>query len=216
MTRHALLHSPGEIFGGLQIPTRGNDVEALLAELTQLSAPTKIRPKLCTKTSDAHPEEAAADFPSLGSCAPPPNPVPSLRNDDTSRSQQKGGVHPISIALTSYDTHLKQRTSGDSPLPTSATALGTAAAGGVSEVLNRLRGPWAIAYWEAASRRLWFGRDAIGRRSLLVHWPDAADGRFLLASVSVPGAADGYWQVRGLYDSTLEIEGVQDVRLHLQ
>lgn len=35
-----------------------------------------------------------------------------------------------------------------------------------------------------SSRTLWFGRDAFGRRSLLVHWPTLEDNRFLLSSVS--------------------------------
>lgn len=35
-----------------------------------------------------------------------------------------------------------------------------------------------------SSKTLWFGRDAFGRRSLLVHWPTPQDSRLLLASVS--------------------------------
>lgn len=31
---------------------------------------------------------------------------------------------------------------------------------------------------------MWFGRDAFGRRSLLVHWSNSEDSRFLLSSVS--------------------------------
>ncbi|MED6118567.1 hypothetical protein PIB30_004172 [Stylosanthes scabra] len=34
------------------------------------------------------------------------------------------------------------------------------------------------------TRTLWFGRDAFGRRSLLVHWPTQDDSTFLLSSVS--------------------------------
>jgi asparagine synthetase B (glutamine-hydrolysing) len=40
-----------------------------------------------------------------------------------------------------------------------------------------------------SSRTLWFGRDAFGRRSLLVHWPTEDDSTFLLSSVS-PVAPD--------------------------
>ncbi len=32
----------------------------------------------------------------------------------------------------------------------------------VVEVLSRLRGPWAVLFWEAGSRRLWMGRDILG------------------------------------------------------
>ncbi|GAV61443.1 Asn_synthase domain-containing protein/GATase_7 domain-containing protein [Cephalotus follicularis] len=54
----------------------------------------------------------------------------------------------------------------------------------VPDVLSAIKGPWAIIYWQAHSKTLWFGRDAFGRRSLLVHWPTSEDSRFLLSSVS--------------------------------
>ncbi|KAL6294857.1 hypothetical protein ACE6H2_002999 [Prunus campanulata] len=56
--------------------------------------------------------------------------------------------------------------------------------GSVPDILSRIKGPWAIIYWQESSKTLWFGRDAFGRRSLLVHWPTVADSRFLLSSVS--------------------------------
>jgi hypothetical protein len=54
---------------------------------------------------------------------------------------------------------------------------------------------------------LWFGRDPLGRRSLLVHWPAADDGRLLLASASHSGAKPGYWQVPTLYGLRRSIPG---------
>ncbi|KAJ8570023.1 hypothetical protein K7X08_006600 [Anisodus acutangulus] len=54
----------------------------------------------------------------------------------------------------------------------------------VPELLSRIKGPWALIYWQSSSKILWFGRDAFGRRSLLVHWPTKEDPRFLLSSVS--------------------------------
>ncbi|EYU28871.1 hypothetical protein MIMGU_mgv1a002623mg [Erythranthe guttata] len=54
----------------------------------------------------------------------------------------------------------------------------------VPELLSRIRGPWALIYWQDSSKTLWFGRDAFGRRSLLVHWPTHNDSRLLLSSVS--------------------------------
>ncbi|TKY58944.1 Asparagine synthetase domain-containing protein 1 [Spatholobus suberectus] len=51
-------------------------------------------------------------------------------------------------------------------------------------VLSAIKGPWAFIYWQDSSRTLWFGRDAFGRRSLLVHWPTEDDSTFLLSSVS--------------------------------
>lgn len=54
----------------------------------------------------------------------------------------------------------------------------------VSDVLSSIKGPWAIIYWQSSSKTLWFGRDAFGRRSLVVHWPSTEDSRFMLSSVS--------------------------------
>ncbi|CAH8383403.1 unnamed protein product [Eruca vesicaria subsp. sativa] len=54
----------------------------------------------------------------------------------------------------------------------------------VPDVLSLIKGPWSIIYWQESSRTLWFGKDAFGRRSLLVHWPTVEDPRFLLSSVS--------------------------------
>ncbi|KEH30815.1 asparagine synthase [Medicago truncatula] len=61
--------------------------------------------------------------------------------------------------------------------------------GSITDVLSTIKGPWAIIYWQDSSRTLWFGRDAFGRRSLLVHWPTEDDSTFLLSSVS-PVAPD--------------------------
>lgn len=54
----------------------------------------------------------------------------------------------------------------------------------VQEILSALRGPWALVYWQAKHRLLWFGRDVLGRRSLLLHRPSLSDPRFLLVSVA--------------------------------
>lgn len=55
----------------------------------------------------------------------------------------------------------------------------------IARLLSGLRGPWALAYWQESSRRLWYGRDVVGRRSLLVHRPDARDARFMLSSLGI-------------------------------
>ncbi|KAJ4960612.1 hypothetical protein NE237_020522 [Protea cynaroides] len=54
----------------------------------------------------------------------------------------------------------------------------------VPELLSTIKGPWALIYWQDSSKTMWFGRDALGRRSLLVHWPTLDDSRLLLSSVS--------------------------------
>ncbi|CAL9122930.1 unnamed protein product [Musa textilis] len=54
----------------------------------------------------------------------------------------------------------------------------------IPEIISKIKGPWALIYWQQKSGTLWFGRDAFGRRSLLVHWPTMGDARFVLSSVS--------------------------------
>ena len=51
------------------------------------------------------------------------------------------------------------------------TALSTSLRSTIPEVLSSLRGPWSCVFWQAETNTLWFGRDVLGRRSLLVHWP---------------------------------------------
>ncbi|RKP06133.1 hypothetical protein THASP1DRAFT_32045 [Thamnocephalis sphaerospora] len=64
----------------------------------------------------------------------------------------------------------------------------------VLSVLNAIRGPFAMIYYEAARQRLWFGRDCLGRRSLL--WKSTSDAgvlRLTLSSTVLPSlvANDG-------------------------
>ncbi|GMP84214.1 hypothetical protein CsSME_00037830 [Camellia sinensis var. sinensis] len=70
----------------------------------------------------------------------------------------------------------------------------------IPNLLSTINGPWALIYWQASSRAIWFGRDAFGRRSLLVHWPTF---RLLLTSVSPPHSIDkssgcNAWRKRSL------------------
>ncbi|KAL7170644.1 hypothetical protein ACSBR2_035512 [Camellia fascicularis] len=51
----------------------------------------------------------------------------------------------------------------------------------VPNLLSTINGTWA------SSRTIWFGRDAFGKRSLLVHWPTS---KLLLTSVSPPHSID--------------------------
>jgi hypothetical protein len=86
-------------------------------------------------------------------------------NDDDDDSNVSGAV----VAGDEADSHALLRALERAPSP------GT--------VLARVHGPWALCYWRASSATLYFGRDAIGRRSLLV----ARTARGLaLCSVAVP------------------------------
>mmetsp|Transcript_16726 Transcript_16726/g.54282 ORF Transcript_16726/g.54282 Transcript_16726/m.54282 type:complete len:273 (+) Transcript_16726:86-904(+) len=74
-----------------------------------------------------------------------------------------------------------------------------AAGEAVPEVLESVHGPWALAYWHAASRTLWYGRDGLGRRSLVrMEGADAAAGcstlRLCSVAVPLPASAGGEWE----------------------
>ncbi|KAL1519079.1 hypothetical protein AB1Y20_003346 [Prymnesium parvum] len=43
----------------------------------------------------------------------------------------------------------------------------TAGGAGVGEVMAAVHGPWTFAFWDERTRSLWYGRDRLGRRSLL-------------------------------------------------
>mmetsp|Transcript_29082 Transcript_29082/g.86108 ORF Transcript_29082/g.86108 Transcript_29082/m.86108 type:complete len:693 (-) Transcript_29082:89-2167(-) len=59
----------------------------------------------------------------------------------------------------------------------------------VPRLLSKLRGPWSLLFWHAASQTIWFGRDVMGRRSLLLHTPTTGDAEasIVLSSVATGG-----------------------------
>lgn len=69
----------------------------------------------------------------------------------------------------------------------------------IAEVLASLRGPYAFAFFVPTIKRLYFGRDMLGRRSLLYHITESGD--IIISSVADPSIgtwteieADGiYW-----------------------
>ncbi|KAK0062923.1 asparagine synthetase domain-containing protein 1 [Biomphalaria pfeifferi] len=54
----------------------------------------------------------------------------------------------------------------------------------ILKLLESVHGPWAFIYWQADAKKLWFGRDMFGRRSLLWHLPSLEDNQFILSSVA--------------------------------
>lgn len=50
--------------------------------------------------------------------------------------------------------------------------------------LDDLRGPWSVVFWSGATNRLYFGKDVLGRRSLLIHV--TPQSHVLLTSVTPP------------------------------
>ena len=82
-----------------------------------------------------------------------------------------------------------------------ASALGAAldARGGILDALRSIEGPFAFAYFDKPSQTLFFGRDRLGRRSL-VFYQDEASGTFILSSV--PESCDPAWkevELDGIY-----------------
>ncbi|XP_057963180.1 uncharacterized protein LOC131154429 isoform X2 [Malania oleifera] len=99
-----------------------------------------------------------------------------------------GGIH---VDFSRNDAEILMQSLGkccscDSDGHTKACHGTTGNQNSVPELLSTIKGPWAVVYWQDSSRTLWFGRDAFGRRSLLVHWPTLEDSRLLLSSVSPP------------------------------
>ncbi|KAJ8548026.1 hypothetical protein K7X08_021262 [Anisodus acutangulus] len=85
----------------------------------------------------------------------------------------------------------------------------------VPELLSRIRGPWALIYWQSSSKILWFGRDAFRRRSLLVRWPTKDDPRFLLSSVSPLASVNqssDFWEELpcGVYSLSIGASGTDE------
>lgn len=53
----------------------------------------------------------------------------------------------------------------------------------ILEVLSKIEGPWCFIFWYAEKKQLWFGRDAMGRHSLLWSLPCHSEG-LILTSVA--------------------------------
>ncbi|KAF8559283.1 hypothetical protein OG21DRAFT_1493211 [Imleria badia] len=61
----------------------------------------------------------------------------------------------------------------------------------ISKIIGNIEGPYAFVFYQGSSKRLYFARDPLGRRSLLIHKPTLTNPIFLLASVSA-GSNDAY------------------------
>lgn len=68
----------------------------------------------------------------------------------------------------------------------------------VWEVMGRIEGPWAMVYYSPKYHKLWYGRDSLGRRSL-VKRRDSQTGGILFSSVGIDMleweeiGVDGLW-----------------------
>ncbi|KAK9767775.1 hypothetical protein K7432_002158 [Basidiobolus ranarum] len=73
----------------------------------------------------------------------------------------------------------------------------------VLEVFSQVQGPYGFFYFEKSKEKLWFGRDCLGRRSLLWHLPKHSEDSFVLSSVGPENQCpEGYWEevpAKGIY-----------------
>lgn len=69
----------------------------------------------------------------------------------------------------------------------------------VGAVLSSIRGPYAFVYYDASHEMLYYGRDCLGRRSLLRK--DTADGSVVLSSVCDNASGESWTEVEadGIY-----------------
>ncbi|KAF3082578.1 hypothetical protein TWF102_001140 [Orbilia oligospora] len=75
--------------------------------------------------------------------------------------------------------------------------------GKVQDVLQKIEGPFAFVFYDGSSKRVWFGRDWLGRRSLLRRKSVDDDGNFAICSIADPQAtsqweeieADGFYYI---------------------
>jgi len=72
----------------------------------------------------------------------------------------------------------------------------------VWKVMERIEGPWAMVYYEVETKKIWFGRDCLGRRSLLKR--DLSGEGIVLSSV---GSIMEGWEEVG-------VEGLWCLDLH--
>lgn len=80
-----------------------------------------------------------------------------------------------------------------------ASAAETASKADIIDVLSSIRGPYAFVFYDAPHKRIYYGRDCLGRRSLLIK--STADDALILSSVcdNTPGHAWTEVEADGIY-----------------
>ncbi|CAO3661697.1 unnamed protein product [Rhizopus stolonifer] len=76
----------------------------------------------------------------------------------------------------------------------------------ILSIFSRIEGPYAFVYWQASTQKLWFGRDCLGRRSLLV---SHKEGLFTLSSVGLKSEGWEEIQAKGIYSIDLSTSATQ-------
>ncbi|EKX51578.1 hypothetical protein GUITHDRAFT_48895, partial [Guillardia theta CCMP2712] len=113
---------------------------------------------------------------------------------------------------------VKEHTS-DTPVVLDQFSRACAAGGGGGEhflqAVSRIEGPFAFIFWEERAKRLWFGRDRLGRRSLLMRRIDG--GGYQLSSCAGNIQEKGWEEVTpdGIFFLQLHDEGGEQERFEL-
>ncbi|XP_071439642.1 asparagine synthetase domain-containing protein 1 isoform X2 [Hetaerina americana] len=71
-------------------------------------------------------------------------------------------------------------------------ALAESTPAGICSIFSQVTGPWSVIYWSQSKKTLWFGRDPLGRHSLL--WCKN-DSSIILTSVAERGHLDIFLEV---------------------
>jgi asparagine synthetase B (glutamine-hydrolysing) len=88
-------------------------------------------------------------------------------------------------------------------LQASATSVG-GSEGAVLDLLSSIRGPYALVFHDARNKRVYYGRDCLGRRSLLRK--SRSDGSLVLSSVCDNASGEAWAEVEadGIYIMNFE------------
>ena len=78
----------------------------------------------------------------------------------------------------------RQRSESDSPAPVIQAVLNT---------LSKISGPYAFVFYDSVNRLIFYGRDALGRRSLLIRW--LSSHAIEISSVSGEPVNDGWAEI---------------------
>ncbi|CAI5528235.1 unnamed protein product, partial [Closterium sp. Naga37s-1] len=154
----------GEIFGGLPVlQPEQNDARCLLSALSSCCSCRCPSPQTLNTTSGAASLKSGHDNPS----------TTSSKDHISSASSGSSNIPSTPVSFSQSSSSSPPSTHPDPPpSPLSARpALPCPHPHSVPRLLSSLRGPFALAYWQATAGTLWLARDFMGRRSLLLHGP---------------------------------------------
>jgi hypothetical protein len=175
----------------------GGAVLQLVASLLQLRG---LEPQLCPIEDSATGAVLCFNGEVFGGAVQ----VPSEANDGAillhalmghpreSSQPQEPAASQQQECLTIQGVGCKERHAQQGQMSTQVAKRGAA----VSGVLSSVEGPWALVLWDPSCTSLFFGRDVMGRRSLLAHFPSEQVGQGALCfTAPLAGAAAKPWEL---------------------